>query len=125
MIRGCAIRPGEGTWITADMIRAYENLHRLGYAHSIEAWHGDVLAGGVYGVALGGFFAGESMFTRVRDGSKIALACLMDRLRQRDFQLFDIQFLTDHTTRLGAVEIPRREYLARLKEALRCEVTFV
>jgi len=125
VIRGCAIRPGEGTWITPDMIEAYENLHRLGYAHSIETWHGDVLAGGVYGVALGGFFAGESMFTRVRDGSKVALACLIDRLRQRRFQLFDIQFLTDHTTRLGAVEIPRSEYLARLEQALRCEVNLV
>src|SRR5438067_1171071 len=103
VIRGCADRPADGIWITADMIAAYEALHRLGHAHSVEAWHEGRLAGGVYGVALGGFFAGESMFTRVRDASKVALAYLVDRLREREFQLFDIQFLTEHTTRLGAV----------------------
>jgi leucyl/phenylalanyl-tRNA--protein transferase len=124
VIRGCADRPGEGTWITADMIEAYERLHRLGHAHSVEAWHSGALAGGVYGVAVGGLFAGESMFTRVRDASKVALAALVERLRQRGFRLFDIQFRTPHTTRLGAVEIPRREYLARLQEALACKVTF-
>ncbi len=125
VIRGCADRPGEGTWITADMIRAYQRLHQMGYAHSVEAWHGGVLAGGVYGVAIGGFFAGESMFTRVRDGSKVALAHLVDRLRERGFGLFDIQFRTDHTARLGAVEIPRDQYLERLRQALRLPVTFV
>jgi leucyl/phenylalanyl-tRNA--protein transferase len=124
VIRGCADRPGQGVWITADMIAAYTRLHELGYAHSAEVWHEGKLAGGLYGVAVGGLFAGESMFTRVRDASKVALAHLMDRLRQRGFQLFDVQFLNDHTARLGAVEIPRREYLARLRRALRCEVTF-
>lgn len=124
VIRGCADRPTDGIWITADMIAAYEALHRLGHAHSVEAWHDGRLAGGVYGVALGGFFAGESMFTRVRDASKVALAYLVDRLRQREFQLFDIQFLTEHTTRLGAVEIPRSEYLARLRQALRARTAF-
>ena len=107
VIRGCADRPGEGTWITPDMIRAYERLHRLGHAHSIESWDAGVLAGGVYGVAIAGFFAGESMFARIKDGSKVALAALVERLRQRGFKLFDIQFLTDHTRRLGAIEIPR------------------
>jgi leucyl/phenylalanyl-tRNA--protein transferase len=125
VIRGCACRPGDGTWITPEMIAAYEALHRLGYAHSIEAWHGGKLAGGIYGVALGGFFAGESMFARVRDASKVALAYLVDRLGQRGFQLFDIQFLTEHTTRLGAVEIPRAEYARRLQRALQCGATFV
>jgi leucyl/phenylalanyl-tRNA--protein transferase len=124
VIRGCADRPGQGVWITADMIAAYTRLHKLGHAHSVEVWHEGKLAGGLYGVAVGGLFAGESMFTRVRDASKVALAHLMDRLRQRGFQLFDVQFLNDHTARLGAVEIPRREYLARLRRALRCEVTF-
>lgn len=125
VIRGCAHRPGEGTWITADMMRAYERLHRLGHAHSVEAWRDGVLAGGVYGVAIGGFFAGESMFTRIRDGSKAALTYLVRRLRERGYQLFDIQFVTDHTRSLGAVEIPRAEYLARLGQALTAPVTFV
>jgi leucyl/phenylalanyl-tRNA--protein transferase len=124
VIRGCADRPGEGTWITTDMIAAYETLHRLGHAHSVEVWHEGQLAGGVYGVAVGGLFAGESMFTRVRDASKVALAYLVDRLRQRGFQLFDIQFLTEHTARLGGIEIPRKEYLRRLRQALRCPATF-
>ena len=80
--------------------------------------------GGVYGVAVGGLFAGESMFYRARDASKVALAFLIERLRGRGFELFDIQFVTEHTGRLGAVEIPRKEYLARLKKALCCEVSF-
>jgi leucyl/phenylalanyl-tRNA--protein transferase len=125
VIRGCADRPGQGVWITADMIDAYTRLHRLGHAHSVEVWHEGKLGGGLYGVAVGGLFAGESMFTRVRDASKVALAHLRDRLRQRGFQLFDVQYLNDHTARLGAVEIPRREYLARLRRALRSEATFV
>jgi leucyl/phenylalanyl-tRNA--protein transferase len=124
VIRGCADRPDDGTWITADMIRAYEALHFLGHAHSVEAWHDGVLAGGLYGVAVGGLFAGESMFTRVRDASKVALAFLVDRLRQRGFQLFDIQFLTPHTARLGAVEIPRSDYLRRLSRALALAAVF-
>jgi leucyl/phenylalanyl-tRNA---protein transferase len=126
VIRGCADRPpGEGNWLTADMIRAYETLHRLGYAHSVEAWHGDELGGGVYGVAVGGLFAAESMFTRVRDGSKVALAHLVEHLRRRGFALLDVQFVNDHTARLGVIEIPRRDYLKRLREALRLGVAFV
>jgi leucyl/phenylalanyl-tRNA--protein transferase len=125
VIRGCADRRGEGTWLTAEMIAAYEKLHELGLAHSVEAWHGRVLAGGVYGVALGGFFAAESMFTRVSDASKVALAFLVARLRERGFQLLDIQMLTEHTARLGAVEIPRTAYLARLRQALQVEATFL
>jgi leucyl/phenylalanyl-tRNA---protein transferase len=124
VIRGCADR-AEGTWILPEMRAAYERLHRLGHAHSVEAWRDGELAGGVYGVAVGGLFAGESMFTRRTDGSKVALAHLVDRLRERGFQLFDIQFVTEHTARLGAVEIPRKEYLARLRRAVQCPVTFV
>jgi len=124
VIRACADRPRVGTWITADMIEAYERLHQLGFAHSVEVWRGDVLAGGVYGVAIGGFFAGESMFTRLRDASKVALVALVERLRERGFTLFDTQFVTDHTRRLGAIEIPRSDYLARLREALARGVTF-
>src|SRR5437899_10186326 len=124
VIRGCAEGREEGTWITSEMIGAYEQLQALGYAHSIEAWQDSELAGGIYGVAIGGFFAGESMFTRRADASKVALVYLVERLRQRGFQLFDIQFLTEHTTRLGAVEIPRALYLARLRKALAVPVTF-
>jgi leucyl/phenylalanyl-tRNA--protein transferase len=129
VIRGCACRPGtrpeDGVWITTEMIAAYEALHRLGHAHSVEAWHNGTLAGGVYGVAVGGLFAGESMFTRVRDASKVALAHLMDRLCERGFVLFDVQFLTAHTQRLGAVEIPRALYLERLRRAVAARVSFV
>jgi leucyl/phenylalanyl-tRNA--protein transferase len=143
VIRGCADRE-EGTWLTGDMIAAYETLHRLGYAHSVEVWHNTrradaaplaasgrgaggegALAGGIYGVALGGFFAGESMFHRASDASKVALAHLMDHLRRRGFQLFDIQMRTEHTAIWGAIEIPRVEYLERLRRALACPATFV
>ncbi len=124
VIRDCAECHEDGTWITPEMIQAYERLHRHGHAHSVEAWCDGQLAGGIYGVAIGGFFAGESMFYRTRDASKVALATLVARLRQRGYQLFDVQFLTDHTARLGAVEIPRAEYLRRLREALACEISF-
>jgi leucyl/phenylalanyl-tRNA--protein transferase len=124
VIRGCADRPDEGTWITADMILAYEELHRLGHAHSVEAWSEGELAGGLYGVAVGGLFAGESMFSRRTDGSKVALVFLVDHLRRRGFTLFDIQLLTEHTARLGAIEIPRKQYLSRLRRAIASPVEF-
>lgn len=124
VLHGCADR-AEGTWITPEMRRAYTRLHELGHAHSIETWCGCELAGGLYGVALGGLFAGESMFARRSDASKVALAFLVQRLRQRGFRLFDIQFLTEHTARLGAIEIPRTDYLVRLKQALAQVVRFV
>jgi len=123
VIRGCAERD-EGTWITDDMVGAYEEMHRLGWAHSVEVWRDGALAGGLYGVAVRGLFAGESMFHRARDASKVALAFTVDRLKQRGFQLFDIQMLTDHTARLGAVEIPRAQYLTRLRQALTQRVVF-
>ncbi len=123
VLDGCAERV-EGTWITSEMRDAYLRLHRLGHAHSVEVWHQGVLAGGLYGVALGGFFAGESMFTRVRDASKVALVHLVRRLRERGFLLFDIQLLSDHTASLGAIEIPRTEYLRRLQSALERPATF-
>jgi leucyl/phenylalanyl-tRNA--protein transferase len=124
VIRGCADR-AEGTWIVPEMIQAYARLHALGYAHSVEVWRGHELAGGLYGVAVAGLFAGESMFSRVSDASKVALAFTVERLRQRHFQLFDIQMLTEHTARLGATEIRRKDYLARLRRALKCRVSFV
>jgi leucyl/phenylalanyl-tRNA---protein transferase len=124
VIRGCAERD-EGTWLTQSMIDAYERLRRLGVAHSVEAWRDGKLGGGLYGVALGGLFAGESMFHRVTDASKVALAFTVEHLTQRGFRLFDTQFLTEHTARLGAIEIPRREYLERLQQALRIDTSFV
>ena len=123
VMRGCADH--EHTWITADMFAAYTRLHQLGHAHSIEAWQGDKLAGGVYGVALGGLFAGESMFYRVTDASKVALAYLLEYLQIRGFVLFDTQVLTEHTARMGAIEIPRSEYLERLQKALEVPASFV
>lgn len=126
VIRGCARqhRFDAGTWITPRMIRAYERLHSLGFAHSVEAWCGDRLAGGIYGVALGGLFAGESMFHTERDASKVALVHLAAHLQRRGYVLFDIQQWTAHTGRFGAVEISRRDYLHRLAEALRRPVSF-
>jgi leucyl/phenylalanyl-tRNA--protein transferase len=124
VMTGCAERPGQGVWITADMIDAYTRLHKVGHAHSVEVWHNDVLAGGLYGVTAGGLFAGESMFTIVRDASKVALAFVVQRLQERGFQLFDVQFLNEHTKRMGAVEITRREYLRRLRRALAVDANF-
>ncbi len=125
VIRGCADRE-EGTWIHPEMIEAYTRLHRLGHCHSVEVWHQGQLAGGLYGVALNGFFAGESMFSRVPDASKVALVYLTDRLRRRGFQLFDTQMLTEHTRRLGAIEVSRARYLLRLRRALAAaDVSFV
>ncbi len=123
VIRGCADRE-EGTWIIPDMIQAYEKLHDLGWAHSLEVYRDGKLAGGLYGVAVGGLFAGESMFSRRTDASKVALAFTIDRLKERGFQLFDIQMITEHTAGLGAKEIPRAKYLARLRQALACQASF-
>ncbi len=125
VVRYCADRPDEGTWITPNMRAAYVDLHRLGHAHSVEAWRKGKLVGGIYGVTMGGLFAGESMFARESDASTVALAYLVDRLRERGFHLFDIQFLTEHTARLGAIKIPRAQYLDRLRRALASSATFV
>src|SRR4051812_21602468 len=102
VIEGCADRPGHGVWITKDMIAAYTRLHRLGFAHSVEVRHQGRLAGGLYGVAVGGLFAGESMFSRVRDASKVALVHLVSHLRRRGYPLFDVQYPNDPTARPGA-----------------------
>jgi leucyl/phenylalanyl-tRNA--protein transferase len=106
------------TWITDDFLRSYAELHRRKRAHSIEVWEGTQLVGGLYGVALGGFFGGESMFHRKTDASKAAVAYLVERLRAGGFSLLDAQVPTPHLERLGAVCIPRAEYLARLRAAL-------
>lgn len=124
VLRACGDRGDEGTWLTADMIEAYLRLHHLGFAHSVEVWREGQLVGGTYGVALGGLFAAESMFHRVNDASKIALIALANRLRERNFVLWDIQLLTDHTERMGAIEISRDDYLERLQTALQINAKF-
>lgn len=112
--------PGrEVTWINEEIITAYCELHALGFAHSVETWQDGVLVGGLYGVSLGGLFAGESMFSRATDASKVALVHLVERLRRGGFVLLDTQFMTNHLQRFGAIEIPRAEYQARLIHALK------
>lgn len=120
VIAACArvARPGQGsTWITPAMEKAYVRLHELGHAHSVEAWDGPKLAGGVYGVDAGGAFSGESMFHEAPNASKLALLHLIDHLRARGALWLDIQMLTPHLEALGAREIPRAEFLERLAEA--------
>jgi leucyl/phenylalanyl-tRNA---protein transferase len=118
VIDACADPARTGRWITPAIRDAYVRLHHLGWAHSVEAWDGDGLAGGLYGVAIGGLFAGESMFFRRTDASKVALVGLVDRLREGGASLLDVQWVTPHLAFLGAVEIPRRRYLERLAEAI-------
>ena len=110
--------PEGGTWITLAMVEAYVRLHELGYAHSVEAWHEGTLVGGLYGVALGGIFFGESMFTRVPDASKVALVCLVRQLRTWGFRIFDCQQPSQHIKMLGAEDISRRDFLDHLTAAL-------
>lgn len=126
VIAGCATAGDRryNTWLTEKLIAAYSELHALGHAQSVEVWHSGELVGGTYGVALGGMFAGESMFHRTTDASKVALAHLVEHLKARGYQLFDIQQLTSHTASLGAVEIPREDYLKRLAAAIESPVTF-
>ncbi|MDT0202329.1 leucyl/phenylalanyl-tRNA--protein transferase [Nocardioides sp. AE5] len=119
VIDACADRRRNGAWIDEDIRAAYVELHRLGWAHSVEAWRDGELAGGLYGVAIGGLFAGESMFHRQRDASKVALVGLVDLLDDgSEGRLLDVQWRTDHLASLGVVEIPRVDYLALLGEAL-------
>lgn len=122
VIRACADRPE--TWISEEIIAAFIEFHRAGRAHSVEAYYAGELAGGLYGVALGGVFMGESMFSRRRDASKVCLVRLVERLRERGFILLDCQIQNDHLARMGAKEIPEEEYLARLGEALRLDRRF-
>jgi leucyl/phenylalanyl-tRNA--protein transferase len=119
VIAACADPRRHGGWITPAIVTAYRQLHDLGWAHSVEAWDGDGLAGGLYGVAIGGLFAGESMFHLRPDASKVALVGLVELLRDgQDGRLLDVQWCTEHLTRLGAIEIPRAAYLERLAGAL-------
>jgi leucyl/phenylalanyl-tRNA--protein transferase len=121
VMQACAEpRPGQdGTWITPEMIEAYAALHAQGYAHSVEAWRGEEPVGGLYGVALGAMFFGESMFARAADASKVAFTHLVRQLATWGFTLIDCQVTTAHLARFGAEELPREEFLRRLAHALR------
>jgi leucyl/phenylalanyl-tRNA--protein transferase len=123
VMRACAHR--NETWITEEIIQSYCELHRRGLAHSVEAWHDGHLAGGLYGVSVGGAFFGESMFHWETDASKVALHALVERLRERGFTLLDTQWITPHLRQFGATEIPRRQYLRRLADATRLSLTFI
>jgi len=116
VIRACAKR--NDTWINPEIIESYERLYDLGFAHSVEAWSKNKLAGGLYGVAVGGAFFGESMFHRVTDASKIALVALVEHLQAKKFALLDTQWITPHLQQFGAVEIPRSQYLRLLGRAV-------
>jgi leucyl/phenylalanyl-tRNA--protein transferase len=119
VVEACADRHRPGAWISKDIKRAYLRLHQLGWVHTVEAWSADGrLAGGLYGVAVGGLFAGESMFHRQSDASKVALVALVERLRGSGATLLDVQWVTPHLASLGAVAVPRAEYHQRLAEAL-------
>ena len=128
VVEACATPRGDededACWLTLAMQTAYLTLHELGHAHSVEVWQEGRLVGGVFGVTVGGLFAGESMFHRVTDASKAALVFLVEHLRQRGYRLFDVQWTNAHTRSLGAINIPRDEYLRRLRDAVDCAVTF-
>ena len=128
VMRACAAdrdSDDPGTWISDEIIASYTALHARGFAHSVEAWSGDRLAGGLYGVAIGGAFFGESMFHHETNASKVAFVALIERLRARGFTLLDTQWVTPHLEQFGAIEIARADYLRRLKASLRLNCSFV
>lgn len=122
VMRACADR--EDTWINDEIIASYTRLHDLGHAHSVETWRDGKLAGGLYGVSLGGAFFGESMFHRVTDASKVALWALIERMRERGFLLLDTQWQTPHLQQFGVVEVPRYQYLRILARAVQVDCEF-
>jgi leucyl/phenylalanyl-tRNA--protein transferase len=124
VMRACADGRPDGTWISDEILDSYIELNRLGVAHSVEVWRGDALAGGLYGVHLGGVFFGESMFHRVRDASKVALTALVQRLVDRGFLLLDTQWTTPHLEQFGGIEISRVDYLKKLRKALAVDATW-
>jgi leucyl/phenylalanyl-tRNA--protein transferase len=124
VMRAC-MSQREDSWIGESLIRAYCRLHDLGFAHSVEAWKDGKLAGGLYGVSLGAAFFGESMFHYVTDASKVALVHLVERLKERDYQLLDSQAATEHLRRFGCIDMPAAEYLKRLDTALKLKRSFV
>jgi leucyl/phenylalanyl-tRNA---protein transferase len=117
-MRQCAAARDDGTWINEELVDAYLELHRLGFAHSVESWQGNELVGGLYGVSLGAAFFGESMFFRKPDASKVALVALVERLRERGYELLDTQASTPHLRRFGCVDMPAKQYLALLRKAV-------
>jgi leucyl/phenylalanyl-tRNA--protein transferase len=123
VMRGCADR--ESTWINESILRSYVRLYELGFAHSVETWMGHRLVGGLYGVAIGGAFFGESMFSRETGASQVALHALVTRLDERGFTLLDTQWTTEHLSRFGAHEITREDYLRRLERAIRLPCRFM
>jgi len=123
-MRACAQNRDDGTWINESLIHAYTGLHELGFAHSVEAWKEGKLAGGLYGVSLGGAFFGESMFHRVRDASKVCLVHLVRRLQSHGYDLLDTQATTPHLQKFGCIDVPARQYLIRLRAALKKECSF-
>ena len=127
VMRQCAMPRSrdDGVWISEDIIEVYVQLHRLGYAHSVETWHEGELAGGLYGVSLGKVFFGESMFHRVPNASKVAFHHLVERLREREYGLLDTQFMNDNVQRFGATEIPKQDFMALLKKNVSLEKCFV
>jgi len=125
VMRACMSVRHDGSWISEQLIAVYHQLHKLGFAHSVEAWKDGQLAGGLYGVSLGAAFFGESMFHHVRDASKVALVALVERLREQGYELLDVQAATPHLQRFGCVEIPADDYLRRLKVALTRKCSFV
>ncbi len=126
VVRTCAQRTPSRpeTWINTEIERLYTALHDMNFAHSIECWHDDALVGGLYGVAMGAAFFGESMFSRETDASKVALCHLVARLRAGGFRLLDTQFVTDHLRRFGAIEVSRRRYRSALARALKADASF-
>jgi len=118
VIQECALQRADDTWISEEIEDAYTNLHLMGYAHSFETWYHGELVGGLYGVAIGKAFFGESMFFKMNDASKLALLFLVDYLREHDFNLLDSQYLNPHLLQFGAFEIDHEEYLARLQDAV-------
>jgi leucyl/phenylalanyl-tRNA--protein transferase len=114
-----------GSWISEEIVGSYVALHEAGIAHSVETWRDGKLAGGLYGVAIGGAFFGESMFHRATDASKVALVALVERLRSRGYRLLDTQWVTEHLEQFGAIEVPRTRYLELLSESLRSSCEFV
>jgi leucyl/phenylalanyl-tRNA--protein transferase len=123
VMRYCGNR--EETWISETIVQSYCKLHQLGYAHSVEAWYSNKLVGGLYGVAIGGAFFGESMFSTMSDASKVCLVFLVNRMKELGFTLLDVQYVNPHLLRFGAKEIPRSQYLKRLQHAIKKQCSFL
>jgi leucyl/phenylalanyl-tRNA---protein transferase len=127
VMKNCALPrfKGDETWISQDIIDSYNNLHKLGFAHSVEVYQHNVLVGGLYGVSVGSAFFGESMFHKVPNASKVAFHYLMENLKQRNFKLLDTQFINDNVKRFGAIEISKRQFMKILKDSISTKNKFI